>query len=123
MGIGLNETSGFLSLRPPAYLYADDQGAPCQFLVGRAAIETFLTEKWSRETGYRLRKELFSFAEDKVLCCPYMRIGPPASDDSTVLTPRVILRLPCSSGTSGMTAMASGGGPMGSRTGRLRKTA
>lgn len=37
-----------------------------QFLQGRDAIEKFLTDKWSKENGYRLRKELFAFSEDKV---------------------------------------------------------
>lgn len=37
-----------------------------QFFRGRDAIEKFLTDKWSKETGYRLRKELFSFNENKV---------------------------------------------------------
>lgn len=38
-----------------------------QFFQGRDAIEKFLTDKWSKENGYRLRKELFAFGEDKVL--------------------------------------------------------
>ncbi|GAP90199.1 putative duf1348-domain-containing protein [Rosellinia necatrix] len=36
------------------------------FLRGRAEIETFLTAKWARERGYRLRKELFAFDGDRV---------------------------------------------------------
>ncbi|KAI0019074.1 hypothetical protein F4780DRAFT_748345 [Xylariomycetidae sp. FL0641] len=32
-----------------------------EFVAGRAAIEAFLTRKWAREHGYRLRKELFAF--------------------------------------------------------------
>lgn len=39
-----------------------------QFLQGRDEIETFLTAKWSKENGYRLRKELFAFKDDKVFC-------------------------------------------------------
>lgn len=31
------------------------------FLTGRAAIEAFLTEKWAREQGYRLIKEVWAF--------------------------------------------------------------
>lgn len=38
-----------------------------QFLQGRDAIERFLTDKWSKENGYRLRKELFSFTDNKVV--------------------------------------------------------
>ncbi|ODA84139.1 hypothetical protein RJ55_02657 [Drechmeria coniospora] len=37
-----------------------------QFLQGRDAIETFLTDKWKKENGYRLRKELFAFTDDKI---------------------------------------------------------
>lgn len=38
-----------------------------EFLQGRDAIEKFLTDKWSVENGYRLRKELFAFKDNKVL--------------------------------------------------------
>lgn len=37
-----------------------------EFLVGRAAIEDFLTRKWQREHGYRLIKELWAFAENRI---------------------------------------------------------
>jgi nuclear transport factor 2 (NTF2) superfamily protein len=37
-----------------------------QFLVGREEIQDFLTKKWSKENGYRLRKELFAFFTDKI---------------------------------------------------------
>ncbi|KAH9895525.1 DUF1348-domain-containing protein [Xylariomycetidae sp. FL2044] len=37
-----------------------------QFLQGREAIEAFLTRKWERERGYRLRKELFAFGGDRI---------------------------------------------------------
>lgn len=36
------------------------------FLQGREQIVEFLRKKWAREQGYRLRKELFAFTEDKV---------------------------------------------------------
>ena len=36
------------------------------FLQGRDAIEAFLTDKWSRENGYRLRKELFAFEGNRI---------------------------------------------------------
>ncbi|KAI2610452.1 DUF1348-domain-containing protein [Hypoxylon sp. NC1633] len=36
------------------------------FLQGRDEIEAFLTKKWEREQGYRLRKELFSFTDNKI---------------------------------------------------------
>lgn len=37
-----------------------------EFLQGRAAIEAFLTRKWSRELDYRLIKELWAFREDRI---------------------------------------------------------
>lgn len=36
------------------------------FLRGTGEIEAFLTEKWKKEQGYRLRKELFAWAENKI---------------------------------------------------------
>ncbi|RDW80130.1 hypothetical protein BP6252_04768 [Coleophoma cylindrospora] len=36
------------------------------FLKGRDEIEAWLTDKWSVENGYRLRKELFSFTDNKI---------------------------------------------------------
>ena len=36
------------------------------FLQGRDEIVKFLTAKWSKENGYRLRKELFAFTDNKV---------------------------------------------------------
>lgn len=36
------------------------------FIVGTSAIEELLTKKWEKEKNYRLRKELFSFTEDKI---------------------------------------------------------
>lgn len=37
-----------------------------EFFQGRAAIEAFLERKWRRELDYRLRKELFSFAGNRI---------------------------------------------------------
>ncbi|OAA55731.1 hypothetical protein ISF_07836 [Cordyceps fumosorosea ARSEF 2679] len=37
-----------------------------QFLQGRDAVRDFLAAKWSRESGYRLRKELFAFTDDRI---------------------------------------------------------
>ncbi|KAH6867407.1 hypothetical protein B0T10DRAFT_534243 [Thelonectria olida] len=37
-----------------------------QFLQGRDAIKEFLTAKWGKEDGYRLRKELFAFTSHKI---------------------------------------------------------
>ncbi|KAK3336671.1 hypothetical protein B0T19DRAFT_46445 [Cercophora scortea] len=36
------------------------------FLQGRSAIVEFLTKKWETENGYRLRKELFAFTDNKI---------------------------------------------------------
>ena len=36
------------------------------FLKGHDEIVEFLTKKWSVENGYRLRKELFAFTDNKV---------------------------------------------------------
>ncbi|KAK3498276.1 hypothetical protein B0T13DRAFT_256527 [Neurospora crassa] len=36
------------------------------FLQGRPEIVEFLKKKWSRENGYRLRKELFAFTDNKI---------------------------------------------------------
>ncbi len=37
-----------------------------QFLVGRAAIIALLTEKWQRETEYRLVKDLWAFSGNRI---------------------------------------------------------
>jgi len=36
------------------------------FLRGHVVIVGFLTEKWAKEHGYRLRKELFAFTDNKI---------------------------------------------------------
>ncbi|KAL1896349.1 hypothetical protein Sste5346_004734 [Sporothrix stenoceras] len=36
------------------------------FFQGHEAIIKFLERKWSRENGYRLRKELFAFTDDRI---------------------------------------------------------
>jgi nuclear transport factor 2 (NTF2) superfamily protein len=36
------------------------------FLVGRAQIIEFLTQKWERELDYALRKDLWAFFEDRI---------------------------------------------------------
>ncbi|MFI2239943.1 DUF1348 family protein [Streptomyces chrestomyceticus] len=36
------------------------------FLTGRAEVTAFLREKWSRELDYALRKELWSFQDDRI---------------------------------------------------------
>ena len=37
-----------------------------EFLQGRPAIEAFLTRKWNRELDYRLIKELWAFAGNRI---------------------------------------------------------
>ena len=37
-----------------------------QFITGRAEIEAFLTNKWQKEQDYRLIKELWAFAGDRI---------------------------------------------------------
>jgi nuclear transport factor 2 (NTF2) superfamily protein len=37
-----------------------------EFLNGRAEIIAFLGHKWRKELGYRLKKELFLFSDDKI---------------------------------------------------------
>lgn len=39
-----------------------------QFFVGHDKIVEFLAKKWEKENGYCLRKELFSFSDNKVFC-------------------------------------------------------
>jgi len=36
------------------------------FIRGREEIIKFLTDKWSKETKYKLRKELFAFTDNKI---------------------------------------------------------
>jgi uncharacterized protein len=37
-----------------------------QFLHGREEVKTFLTHKWQTELDYKLKKELWSFTENKI---------------------------------------------------------
>ncbi|THG97274.1 hypothetical protein EW026_g4688 [Hermanssonia centrifuga] len=37
-----------------------------QFLRGREEVVQFLSKKWEKENGYRLRKELFAFTDNKI---------------------------------------------------------
>lgn len=37
-----------------------------EFFQGRAAIQEFLTRKWSQELGYRLMKELWAFSDNRI---------------------------------------------------------
>lgn len=37
-----------------------------EFLTGRADVRAFLTRKWERELDYRLKKELWSFTDNRI---------------------------------------------------------
>jgi len=37
-----------------------------QFMKGHDEVIQFLTKKWEKENGYRLRKELFAFTDNKI---------------------------------------------------------
>ena len=37
-----------------------------EFIAGRTEIEAFLTRKWARELDYRLIKEVWTFAENRI---------------------------------------------------------
>ena len=37
-----------------------------EFLVGRPAIEAFLTRKWAKELDYRLIKDLWAYQDDRI---------------------------------------------------------
>ncbi len=38
----------------------------CEFFTGRPAIKEFLNRKWQKETQYKLKKELWSFTENRI---------------------------------------------------------
>ena len=40
-----------------------------EFIKGRAAIEAFLTRKWTQEIEYRLIKELWAFTGNRIAVC------------------------------------------------------
>ncbi|MBC8140836.1 MAG: nuclear transport factor 2 family protein [Armatimonadetes bacterium] len=37
-----------------------------EFFTGHDAIRAFLTRKWAKENGYRLRKQLWSFTDNRI---------------------------------------------------------
>ncbi len=88
------------------------------FLKGHDAIVDFLSKKWAKENGYRLRKELFAFQDNKVggrtrlsfsqgwpdLSFSFQALG----IQCNVLTYEFINRLPSSSGMNGTTRQGSG---------------
>ena len=51
-----------------SFAYTDDSRwrNRAEFVEGRAAIQAFLTRKWARELEYRLIKELWAFADNRI---------------------------------------------------------
>lgn len=49
-----------------AYTENSDWRNRDEFFQGRAAIEEFLTRKWSMELHYRLMKELWAFTDNRI---------------------------------------------------------
>jgi len=37
-----------------------------EFIVGREQIRTFLSRKWNKEQGYRLKKELWTYSDNRI---------------------------------------------------------
>lgn len=99
-----------------------------QFFQGRDAIERFLKDKWSKENGYRLRKELFSFNDNKVFSrerppqyhpSPRPQMSSLIQGETICLLTNSGIRLRYSFGMSGMMSRGNGGDRTGSRTGHL----
>jgi nuclear transport factor 2 (NTF2) superfamily protein len=49
-----------------AYTVDSEWRNRAEFIRGREAIEAFLARKWARELDYRLTKELWTFAGDRI---------------------------------------------------------
>ena len=49
-----------------AYTFDSQWRNRAEFIEGRAAIVTFLQRKWTRELDYRLIKELWAFADNRI---------------------------------------------------------
>ena len=45
-----------------------------QFIRGQEEIKAFLTMKYAKEQGYRLKKELFAFQDNKIVSCQIFRL-------------------------------------------------
>ncbi len=50
----------------PAYSEDSEWRNRDEFFSGRPAIREFLARKWARELDYRLKKELWAFADDHI---------------------------------------------------------
>ena len=49
-----------------AYTVDSEWRNRAEFLHGREEIKEFLRRKWAKELGYRLKKELWAFANDRI---------------------------------------------------------
>ena len=49
-----------------AYTEDSDWRNRAEFFRGRDAIRAFLRQKWTRELGYRLKKELWGFRDNRI---------------------------------------------------------
>lgn len=67
-------------------------------MKGREEVIQFLTKKWQKENGYRLRKELFAWTDNKIA----VQVRP--FDARSQLCMQWITLVRCSSGMSGMKA-------------------
>jgi hypothetical protein len=72
------------------------------------------------ENGYRLRKELFAFTDNKV-CSPSSFMGAEPRVSPRSKSWLIINRSRYNSGTNGTTPRANGGELMDLKTGRLRR--
>lgn len=70
LSVRIRPTDSFASNRDPSrvkhgYTFDSIWRNRDTFLQGHDQIVEFLTKKWEKENGYRLRKELFSFTDNK----------------------------------------------------------
>lgn len=49
-----------------AYTIDSEWRNRAEFMTGRAEIKAFLDKKWAKEHDYRLKKELWAFAENRI---------------------------------------------------------
>lgn len=68
----------YVLLRDLAYTLGTRWRNRAEFLNGREEVEAFLTRKWNRELDYRLIKELWTFAGNRIA----VRYGYEYHDDS-----------------------------------------
>lgn len=49
-----------------AYTEDSERRNRAEFFSGRDAIRQFLRRKWAKETGYKLKKELWAYTDDRI---------------------------------------------------------